>query len=208
MGQQRTTYKIKVANGVKNFMFDEFVFKAKTVRIQDAVFIHDNGVVKAAAPCQADGAQCLDFAGKPEGTCAGDCLDVGIFLEIDLGKVGRGIDSRMLEVNRERQREAVVRFETRPLGVLALTFSYFNRLKHTQEFFRCSLFLPTNTAQKINESARAAIRGGHFVGSQVNVQIVDTQASQSRHQMLDRGYPDIALLQDRSQTRIANLVGA
>ena len=113
----------------------------------------------------------------------------------------------MAKIDRERQREAVMRFEAGPFLVAAFTLADFDGLEHADELLGRVLLDDAGRAQQVDERGRAAVHDGDFFGGQVDMQVVDAQAGQRRHEMLHRGNADIALLQHRRHARVAHAGG-
>ncbi len=80
-------------------MLDEFIFVAKSVRVQDTILVHDDCVIKAASASQTCGAQRFDLAHETKGASPRHRLDVRISGEVDFGKISRGINGRMTEID-------------------------------------------------------------------------------------------------------------
>ena len=68
--------------------------------------------------------------------------------EVDLGEIGRGVDRGMAKIDRERQREAVMRFEAGPFLVAAFTLADFDGLEHADELLGRVLFDDAGRAQR------------------------------------------------------------
>src|SRR5690606_36702509 len=71
-GQKRLADQVQVADRVQDLVLDELVLVAQAVAVEYAVFVHDDGVVQAAAPGQPGRAQGLDLVDEAEGARARD----------------------------------------------------------------------------------------------------------------------------------------
>ena len=91
-------------------MLDEFVIVAQAVAVEYAVVVHDDGVVEAAAQCQAAGAHHLHIAGEAEGAGSRNIADVTAAGHIERYALAGGIHRGVGEVDFKLQAKAVVRF--------------------------------------------------------------------------------------------------
>ncbi|KAG0751364.1 hypothetical protein G6F24_014390 [Rhizopus arrhizus] len=94
-----------------------------------------------------------------------------------------------------------------PFLVAAFAFAHFHRLFDADELLGRVLLDDARRAQQINKRCRTAVHDGDFFGSEVDMQVVDSQAVQRRHEVFHRGDADIALLQDGRHARIAHASG-
>ena len=105
--QQRVAEQVKVAHSVENFVFDELVAVTQAILVQDTEFVENNRVFETATESQAIFAQVFDFLHKSKSPGTRDITHVGILGKIDVGLLGRFVDGRVVEDNRERQTVAV-----------------------------------------------------------------------------------------------------
>ncbi|MOA06272.1 hypothetical protein D3C78_1259030 [compost metagenome] len=108
----------------------------------------------------------------------------------------------MGEVDFETQLEAVVGVEARPLEVLAFAFTHFHGPFDADEALGRILQLHARALQQEHEGRRGAVENGHFLGRDVDVQIVQPQAGDGRHQVLDRVHLGPALANRRGHARV------
>ena len=88
----------------------------------------------------------------------------------------------MIEIDAELNPKAVVRRKLRRLVALG----DFHRFQNTDEFFRRRLLFDPRRLQKKDEGSGAAVHDRHFGCGDIDVHIINTEPSQSRHQMLYR----------------------
>ena len=88
--------EIEIADGIKNFVADEFIIITQAVFIENLVAADDDGVIKRAAKGKAVGAKVIDLMEKAEGAGTGD---FGFEIAIDhlevIGLMGNGIDLKV-----------------------------------------------------------------------------------------------------------------
>ena len=70
-GEQRMPDQIQIADRVQNLMAHKLVVIAQAVRIEDAVLVHDDGVLQRPAARQTDAAQHLHVLHEAEGARGG-----------------------------------------------------------------------------------------------------------------------------------------
>jgi hypothetical protein len=107
--------QVEVADRIEHLVLDELVAVAQTIGVQHAVLVEHDGVFQPAALRQAVLAQPLHLLHETEGARPRDFADVRVLGKIDGHRLTGAIDCRMIETDRERQAETVVRFEARPL---------------------------------------------------------------------------------------------
>ena len=134
--QQGVAEQIKVAHSVENFVFDELVAVTQAILVQDTEFVENDGVFETATESQAIFAQVFDFLHESKSPGARDITHIGVLGKIDFGLLGRFVDGRVVENNRERQTVAVVRLKTRPFVAIA----HFDWLGDADELFGSVLF--------------------------------------------------------------------
>ena len=112
--QQRMAEQVEIADGVENLVFDEFVAVTQAVLVQYPEFVEDDGVFQTATQGKAVLAQIFDLLHEAEGTGARHLANIGLLGEIDFGLLGRLVDGRMVEDDREIKAEAVIGRKARP----------------------------------------------------------------------------------------------
>src|SRR5690606_28015097 len=111
------------------------------------ILVHDNSVIKAAAASKTRRTQCFYFTDETKGAGTRHRLDVRVFREIDFGKICRGIDGRMPEIDGKRQRKPVVGLQTSPLEIIALTLADLHSFENLKELLGCRLLLQAGGTQ-------------------------------------------------------------
>jgi hypothetical protein len=121
--------------------------------------------------------------------------------EIDDHMAIFGAEHRMRKVDGEIEQEAVVRFEPRNL----IAVDDFDCRFDPQITLRGVLFGNAGRLQQEDEWARASIQNRQFGTGDVDVQVVDPQTRQRRHQVLHRRYLCAILFQRRGQPRVTDV---
>ena len=103
----------------------------------------------------------------------------------------------------EGQPEALIGLEHRPL----VAVGDLDALLHAQEALGGALLLDAGLLQEKHERRGAAIHDGDFGAVEVDMAIVDSQAGERGHQVLDRVDLGLALDQAGAQPRLAHQVG-
>jgi hypothetical protein len=97
-------------------------------------------------------------------------------------------------------------FEARPLEAAPLAFAHFHGLEHPQEALRRTLELDPGALQEVDEGGRRAVQDRHFLGGDVDIEVVDAEAGAGRHQVLHRVHARRARVavdrQGRGQPRV------
>jgi len=106
----------------------------------------------------------------------------------------------VVEHDRERDPEAVERVKARPLVAIA----HLDRLADPEEALRRALLLDPGALQQVDERARAAVQDRNLGTGEVDIQIVDPEARQRRHQVLDRRNLRAAALERAAQPRVGD----
>jgi hypothetical protein len=88
-----------------------------------------------------------------------------------------------------------------------VAFAHFDAFKHADELFRGLLLFDPRRLQQEDERPRAPVHDRHFGRGDVDVRIVDTEARERGHEMLDRRDAHAVLLQARGEARIADRIG-
>ncbi len=170
---------VKIAKRVKNLVTDEFVVVTKTFFIHDFVARKDNGVIKRTAPCKAHRPHGFDFVQEAESPCTGDIGNKHAIVEFD--RHALIVDCLAGEIDFEIDLKAMPRFD--PRGA-ALVFD-FNRFQNLNYLTRCILFLNPDAIDQEVERCRTAIHNRHFVGINVDQNVVDALPRKGCHQMFD-----------------------
>ena len=189
-------------------MAHELVFIAQAIGVEDAVFIHDDGVFQRTATRQAHAAQAFHVLHEAKGARARHVVHIRHVAEVDGGALHRAIDGRMIEFDEEVELEAVVRRQARPFLRVTLAVTHFHGLDDLDEFLRRLLLFHASLLQQVDEGRGGTIHDGNFFRIHVDVHIIDAQAGRSRHQMLHGRNPGAILDQHGSHARIAHGHGA
>ncbi len=184
--QQRPADDVEVADGVEDLVLHELVVIAQAVGIEHLVVVHDDGVVEPAAQGQAARAHHLHVLREAEGARARDVARVVARAEVELHALAGGIHGGVGEVDFEAQLVAVVGLEPRPLELLALALAHLDGARDADELLRCVLQHHAGALQQEHEGGRRAVEDGHFLGRDVDVEIVQPQSRAGRHEVLDR----------------------
>jgi len=110
----------------------------------------------------------------------------------------------VVEHDRERQSQAVVRIEARP----AVAVAHLDRPADAEEALRRALLLEAGRLQQEHERRGAAVHDRHFRPREVDVEIVDPEPGERGHQVLDGGHLSPAALERAAQARVAHRLGA
>jgi hypothetical protein len=122
--------------------------------------------------------------------------------KVQIGHAGMAADDRMVELDRELDLETVVGLEARPLVAIL----HLDSLEHANEALGRILLGDPGRLDQECKRAGAAVHDRHFRGTQINVEIIDAQTGQGRHQVLDGGDPDAILDHGGRQRGITDLV--
>jgi hypothetical protein len=123
--------------------------------------------------------------GEAEGAGARDVLFVLARAHVERHALAGGIDHRVVELDLEAEHITVVRVEPGPLQAGALAFAHLHRLEHANEALGRVLQLDAGALQQEDEARRRAIEHRHFIGADVDGQVVQAQARAGREQVLD-----------------------
>src|SRR3982750_2896431 len=99
----------------------------------------------------------------------------------------------MIEIDAELYSEAVIRLEAR--GFVAV--AHFNVFQDTNEFFGRWLIFDTCRLQQKYERAGTAVHDRHLARGHIDVDVIDAESGERRHQMLDRRYAHAVSLKAR-----------
>ena len=189
-------------------MAHELVFVAQAIGVEDAVFIHHDGVFQRTATGQAHAAQAFHILHEAEGARARHVVHVGYVAKVHRGALHRAIDGRMVEFDEEIKLETVVWRQARPFFRIAFAVTYFHGFEDLDEFLRRLLFFHPGLLQQINEGRGGTVHDGNFFRIHVDIHIVNTEASGGRHQMFYCRNPGAILDQYGRHARIAHGHGA
>ena len=190
--------QVEIADRVEHLVLHELVVVTEPVGIQHAVLVHHDGVVETAAEREALGTHALDLVHETEGPGAAHFLHVRVRREIDDNPVTRRIEGRMAEVDRELETESVVRIEPCPL----VTMTHLDGLADADEALGSVLLLDAGRLDQEHEWRRAAIHDRDLRRGQVDVQVVDAETRERRHQVLDRRDAHALVLEARRQSGV------
>ncbi|MNT29283.1 hypothetical protein D3C72_1650150 [compost metagenome] len=113
----------------------------------------------------------------------------------------------MVEVDLEAQLEAVVRLQARPLLVGALAFAHLDLAQHADEAARRLLQLDARALQQEHEGRGRPVEDRHFVGRDVDVEVVDAQARAGGHDVFDGLHLGAARGDGGRQARVVDRFG-
>jgi len=135
---------------------------------------------------------------------ARDFTDIRMVGKIDGHRLTGAIDCRVIETNRKRQAESIVRFEPRPLFAGGVAVADFDRAFDADEAFGDRLLFDADRLNQKDEWRRRTVQNRHFCGVQVDKGVVDAETGKSRHQVFDRAHLGALVLQARAHARIAD----
>ena len=113
----------------------------------------------------------------------------------------------MREIDIKLQLKAVVGVKARPFKALAFAFTHFHGLLDADKFLGSVLQLNASTLQQEHERGRRSVQNRHFFGGDIYVQVINTQAVQGRHQVLDGVHLGIAHTNGGRHARVHNRLG-
>ena len=173
--------QVQVAHRIEDLVADELVGVAQAVVVDHAEFVEHDRVVHRATEAEVALAHEFEIAHETEGARAADFADVALGRELDhRARLRRG-NGRMIEFDGEAQAETVVRLETGDLVAVA----HFHGLEDADEALGRVLFDDAGRLQQEHEGAGGTVHDRHFGRRQFDVEIVDAQARQRGHQVLD-----------------------
>ncbi len=172
---QAVAEQIQIADRVQDLVLDEFVGIAKSILVEDAVVVDDDGIVEAPTQREALLAHRLDILHETKGASAADLLDERGRREIDTRLLHRAREQRVIKRDRERNLEAVVRLEPCPLTIVTVNL---DGLADADESFGHILLNDARRLEQEHERAGAAIHDRHFSRADIDMGVVDAQ---SRH---------------------------
>jgi hypothetical protein len=128
--------------------------------------------------------------------------EVSAKVDDDLG-IGR-VEHRMAEFDGEADLEPVEGLEAHLLVALL----DLHALHDPQVALLRRLLLDPRRLQQEDEGAGAAVHDRHFLGRYVDEGVVDAQARERRHEVLDGGDARAVLLEHRGERRVGHEIGA
>ncbi|MNN36453.1 hypothetical protein D3C81_1503520 [compost metagenome] len=185
-------------------MLDEFVFVTKAVFIEHAVLVDHDGVFHAAAEREVVLAQVLDIAHEPEGPGAADFLHERGAGKVHAGTLGPVTEHRVIEIDLETHLEPVERQES---GALVAVF-HCHFAQDADELLGCVLFFQAGRLNQEYKGSCATVHDRHFGRGELDVGVIDAQASHGREQVLNRVYLGIAIDQCRRHGGLADICRA
>lgn len=117
--------QIEITDCVKYLVFDEFIAVTQAVAVQHAVFIKHDGIIQTAAQRQPVLAQPLDLLHEAEGTRTRHFANIRVFCKINGHFLPGSVNRRVVEDNRERQSETIVRIKARPFFACTIRLAHF-----------------------------------------------------------------------------------
>jgi hypothetical protein len=150
-------------------VLDELIAVTQTVGVQHPVLVEHDRVFQPAALREAVLVQPLDLLHETEGPRARHFTDIRVLGKIDGHLLTGAVDGRMVETDRERQAEAVVGIEARPLFAPAGSISRtsIGRLIADEALGDRLLFNPDRLNQE-DKRRRRAVQDRHFGGIEVD----------------------------------------
>ena len=176
-----------VADRVEDLVLDELVVVAQAFAVQHLVLVDDDRVVHAAAERQAARPHHLDVLGEAEGARAGDLALVLARAHVEDEALAGLADRRVVELDLEAERVALVRLEARPFRARALAFADLDRASGragSASAPSCSA-MPALCSRKTNDAAEPS-RIGTSSAVMSTTQVVEAEAGAGRQQVLDR----------------------
>ncbi|MNF74254.1 hypothetical protein D3C84_562820 [compost metagenome] len=201
---QAIAQQVEVTNCIEDLVLHEFVFIAKAVFVQYAIGVDHNSVFNAAAECEVVLAQVLDVTHETKGTGAAD-----FFYERSAGKIhactlGAVPENRVIEIDLEAHLEPFERDES---GALVAVF-HCHFTQDADEFLGGVLFFQACRLNQKYEGSSAAIHDRNFGRGELDVGVIDAQASHGREQVLYRVHFDVTVDQCRRHSGFANVFRA
>ncbi|MNF84733.1 hypothetical protein D3C84_671090 [compost metagenome] len=170
-------------------MLDELVLVTQAVFVQHAVLIHHDGVIHAAAECQVLRTEELDVTHETEGARAADFLDERSTGKIHAGRLGAVAEHRVIEIDLEAHLETIERHEGGAL--VALLDRHF--AKDTDELLVGILLLQPSGLNQEYKGTSTAVHDRYFGRGELDVGVIDAQASHGRKQVLYRIHLDVTI---------------
>ena len=169
------TQQIQVSNGVEHLVLDEFIAIAQPFAIQHAVFVEHHRIIEAAAERQPIFTKPFDFLHETESSRARHFAHIGIFGKVDSHFLPGTINRRVVEDNRERQPESLMRLEARPFITGTIGLAHLDRALDTDEFLGRRLLLDPGRLDQEDERRCRAIKNRHFGRIQIDKGVVDAK---------------------------------
>ena len=205
VADERRAEEVEVADGIQQFVAHEFVVKAQALFVQNAVVIHDDGVIQSAAEGQAVALQVFNVAQKAESAGAADFADVAAAGEVEAGLVVAVAEDGVVEVDGEIEAAAGKGRESRPF----VAFAYFYGFEDLDEALGGVLLADARLLQEIDEGRSAAVHDGDFWRVQLDDDVINADTGERRHEMLNGGDAHAAVIDERgAELGVAHEVGA
>ena len=198
--EDRAPGEIQITDRVQRLVPHELIGIAQAVFVQHPELVEHDGIVHRAAEAEVVLAHGFQVAHEAEGAGAADFADVVLGREVQLDPGQRVRDGRMVELDREAEAEPVKRFEPGQLVAVA----HFHRLADTDEALGCVLFDDPGRLQQEHEWPGRTVHDRHFRCGQIDHGIVDTEAGQRRHQVLDGLHLDAVAAQAGAERGLAD----
>ena len=195
--------QVQVADGVQHLVLDELVLVPQPVLVEDTVVVHDDGVVEVTAESEVVVAQALQIAHESERPRTADFLHEGGGRKVHRRLAHAPVKGGMVELDRERDLEALERFETRPL--VPVLHGY--RLPDSDELLGRVLLLDAGRLNQEYERTGAAVHDRHFRCAHVHVRVVDAESRHGREQVLDSGHTDVTAAQRGGERGVPDVLG-
>ncbi len=96
---EAVSQEIDIADGIKNFVNDEFIGVAQPVFVEDSVIVEHDRIIHTAPEREISLAQCFDIAQETEGARAAHFLEERCRRKIDSGLLGNLVEYRMIELD-------------------------------------------------------------------------------------------------------------
>src|ERR1051325_2354312 len=135
---------------------------------------------------------------------AGDFLKVRSLGEVDFHRLRRAFDHRMAKIDGERQFVAFIGLESRPL----IAPAHLDAARDAQEALGRGLLDDAGLLDEQHEWRCAAVHDWKLRSVEVDVEVVDAQAAERRHQVLDGVDLGAIAHETRGKARLADKVRA
>ena len=180
-------------------MLGKLIVVAQAASVEHLVFVHDDGIVHAAAQGQAIGPHGLDILGKAEGAGAGNVAGIRVGAHVKHHTLASGIHRRMGKINLKAQPVAVVGLQPGPFFCCALTLLHRDCGEQPNEAARGLLLHDARALEQKHKRGGRAVKNRQLFGADIHVQVVHAQAGAGRHQMLHCVHLDRSVCQGAGQ---------
>jgi hypothetical protein len=203
LADQRMAEQVEIADRVEHLVADELVVEAQALAVEDLGLVEDDRRLQAAAQAQARRPHRLDVLHEAERAGARDLAHVRMLGEVDDDVAILRAEHRMREVDAEVELEPGERVEARPLVAVA----GLDGARNAQVFLRRLLLDDARRLQQEHVGPRAAIHDRQLGTGDVDVEVVDAETGERRHQVLDRRHRRGAVIERGGKTRVADVAG-